>query len=69
MPDGFDFRKGVDWETLTPDERNRALFAKQKALLDTFLSTGAIDRRQYTKSLTCLAEKMGIDLEADARTD
>ena len=27
--------------------------------------TGAIDRRQYEKSLTCMAEKMGIDLDKD----
>ncbi len=51
---------GVDWENLAPDEKKRALFEKQKALLDTFLRTGAIDRRQYRKSLTCMAEKMGI---------
>ena len=50
----------VDWPALPPDERKRALFAKQKNLLDTFLSKGAIDRRQYEKSLTCMAEKMGI---------
>lgn len=61
MPDGIESEHGVDWETLPPDERKRALFDKQKALLDTFLRTGAIDRRQYTKSLTCLAEKMGIE--------
>ena len=50
----------TDWRSMPPDERNRALFDKQKDLLDTFLSHGAIDRRQYEKSLTCLAEKMGI---------
>ena len=52
----------TDWRSMSPDERNRALFNKQKALLDTFLSKGAIDRRQYTKSLTCMAEKMGMEL-------
>jgi len=50
----------TDWTDMPPDERKRALFDKQKDLLDTFLSTGAIDRRQYEKSLTCLAEKMGF---------
>ena len=49
-----------DWLTMSPDERKRALFDKQKDLLDTFLSHGAIDRRQYEKSLTCMAEKMGM---------
>ncbi len=37
-----------------------ALYRRQRDLLDTFLSTGAIDRRQYDKSLNCLREKMGI---------
>ena len=54
-----------DWRSMPPDERKRALFNKQKDLLDTFLSRGAIDRRQYEKSLTCMAEKMGIDLNGD----
>ena len=47
---------------MSPDERKRALFDKQKDLLDTFLSKGAIDRRQYEKSLFCMAEKMDVDL-------
>ena len=53
----------TDWRSMSPDERKRALFNKQKDLLDTFLSHGAIDRRQYEKSLTCMAEKMGIELK------
>ena len=58
----------TDWRTMPPDERSRALFDKQKALLDTFLAHGAIDRRQYEKSLTCMAEKMGMVLnEEDLR--
>ena len=55
----------TDWRSMPPDERKRALFNKQKALLDTFLSRGAIDRRQYEKSLTCMAEKMGVELNGD----
>ena len=51
-----------EWQDMTHDEQQRALFNKQKDLLDTFLSHGAIDRRQYEKSLTCMAEKMGIEL-------
>ena len=50
----------TDWRTMPPDEQKRALFQKQKDLLDTFLSKGAIDRHQYDKSLTCMAEKMGM---------
>ena len=55
----------TDWRSMSPDERKRALFNKQKALLDTFLSKGAIDRRQYEKSLFCMAEKMGVKLNKD----
>jgi len=61
----LNFAAETDWRSMPPDERNRALFYKQKDLLDTFLSRGAIDRRQYEKSLTCLAEKMGIALNED----
>ncbi|MBR5680492.1 MAG: hypothetical protein IKX19_07535 [Clostridia bacterium] len=53
----------TNWRTMPPDERKRALFQKQKDLLDTFLSHGAIDRRQYEKSLTCMSEKMGMELK------
>ena len=53
----------TDWRSMPPDERKRALFNKQKDLLETFLSHGAIDRRQYEKSLNCMAEKMGIELK------
>lgn len=56
----------TDWRTMPPDERKRALFNKQKDLLDTFLSKGAIDRRQYEKSLSCMAEKMGIELPQES---
>lgn len=55
----------TDWRTMPPDERKRALFQKQKDLLDTFLSHGAIDRRQHEKSLTCMAEKMGMELNEE----
>ena len=55
----------ADWRSMSPDEQKRALFNKQKDLLDTFLSRGAIDRRQYEKSLTCMAEKMGMELTVE----
>ncbi len=57
-----------DWQGLTHDEQQRALFNKQKDLLDTFLSRGAIDRRQYEKSLTCMAEKMGMKAENEVKS-
>lgn len=49
------------WELLSPEEKKLELFRRQKDLLDTFLSTGAIDQAQHDKSLKCLIEKMGID--------
>lgn len=52
-----------DWQGMSHDEQQRALFNKQKDLLDEFLSHGAIDRHQYEKSLTCMAEKMGMELD------
>lgn len=42
------------------ETQKRELFDRQKALLDTFLSHGAITRAQYDKSLGDLAVKMGI---------
>ena len=59
----------TDWQAMSPDERKRALFNKQKALLDTFLSKGAIDRRQYKKSLVCMAEKRGMNVNEDINTN
>lgn len=41
-------------------EGRRALYEKQKALLETLLSHGAITRAQYEKSLGDLTEKMGF---------
>ena len=57
------FSLSTDWSHMSHDEQQRALFNKQKDLLDTFLAHGAIDRRQYEKSLTCMAEKMGMQAE------
>lgn len=41
-------------------DKNMYLYEKQKAMLDQFLKTGAIDKAQYEKSLSGLKEKMGI---------
>ena len=48
------------WELLSPEEKKQELFFRQKELLDTLLSTGAISQAQHDKSLNCLIEKMGI---------
>lgn len=41
-------------------EKKLELFHRQKVLLATFLSIGAISQAQHDKSLNCLIEKMGI---------
>ena len=42
------------------DKENLELYMRQKKLLDTFLSTGAITKAQYDKSLGDLKLKMEI---------
>lgn len=49
-----------DWEHLSHDEKKKALFLKQKRLLDTFREHGAITQAQYEKSLHNMTEKMGM---------
>ena len=49
-----------NWQSLSPAEKKLELFRRQNELLDTFISTGAIDQAQYDKSLNCLIEKIGI---------
>lgn len=49
-----------EWSGLSPDEKKRELYLRQKDLLDTFLEHGAITRAQYEKSLGDLTEKMGF---------
>ena len=51
------------WSLLSPAEKKLELFRRQKELLNTFLSTGAISQEQHNKSLNCLIEKMGIKEE------
>jgi len=50
----------IEWEKLTPEEKRKQLFLKQKQTLDTFLSRNAISQVQYDKSLGDLIEKMGM---------
>ena len=58
-----DFKNNSDakWEAMSPAEKKLELFRRQKDLLDTFLSTGAISQAQHDKSLNCLIEKMGVN--------
>ena len=50
----------IEWEKLTPQEKKKQLFLKQKKLLETFLERNAISKTQYEKSLGELREKMGM---------
>ena len=48
------------WENLSPEEKKRELFLRQKRTLDLFLERHAISQAQYDKSLGDLREKMGM---------
>lgn len=47
-------------KNLVQEDKKKELFLQQKNTLDTFLERGAIDRRQYNKSLGDLRELMGM---------
>lgn len=51
------------WETLTPEQKRRALYDRQVATLKTFLEHGTITQTQYDKSLYDLTEKMGYETD------
>ena len=48
------------WETLSPEEKKKELFIRQKHTLDLFLERHAISQSQYDKSLGDLRENMGM---------
>ena len=50
-----------EWEKLTPEQKKKQLYLKQKELLDTFLERNAISRQQYEKSLHDMTEQMGFN--------
>lgn len=49
-----------EWKKLSPEEKKKQLFLKQKRTLDLFLERNAISQAQYDKSLGDLRDKMGI---------
>ena len=51
----------IEWEILTPEEKKRQLYLRQKKLLEQFLERGAITRAQFDKSLGDLTMKMGME--------
>ena len=46
---------------LTPEEKKKQLFLRQKETLDMFLERGAITQAQYDKSLGDLVNLMGME--------
>ena len=50
----------TQWEAMTPEEKKKQLFLRQKHTLDLFLERNAISKAQYDKSLGDLFEKMGM---------
>ena len=48
------------WRELSPEEKKKELFLRQKRTLDLFLERHAITQNQYDKSLDDLREKMGM---------
>lgn len=51
----------IEWEKLSPEEKKKQLFLKQKHTLDLFLERSAISQAQYDKSLGDLIDKMGMN--------
>ena len=49
------------WASLTPEEKKRQLYERQKAMLQGFLERNAISKEQYDKSLGDLTVKMGYE--------
>ena len=47
--------------SLTPEEKKRQLYERQKAMLQGFLERNAISKEQYDKSLGDLTVKMGYE--------
>ena len=58
----------TEWEKLTPEQKKKQLYLKQKELLDTFLEHHAISKAQYDKSLRDMTEKMGYGESYDDKS-
>ena len=50
-----------DWNSLTPLEKKKQLYIRQKKMLGLFLERNAISQEQFEKSLGDLTEKMGME--------
>ena len=58
----------TEWEQLSPEDKKKQLFLKQKNILDLFLERNAISKDQYDKSLGDLIVKMGMT-DSDIKGD
>ncbi len=58
-----------DWNSLTPLEKKRQLYIRQKKMLGLFLERNAISQEQYEKSLGDLTVKMGMEEIADGNNE
>ena len=58
----------TEWEKLTPEQKKKQLYLKQKELLETFLEHHAISNEQYDKSLHDVSEKMGYGESYDDKS-
>ena len=58
----------TEWEKLTPEQKKKQLYLKQKELLETFLEHHAISKEQYDKSLHDMSEKMGYGESYDDKS-
>ena len=52
------------WENLSPEEKKKALYERQRDMLKSFLEHGAITQAQHDKSLHDLTVKMGFEKES-----
>lgn len=57
----MDMTDNEAWASLTPEEKKRQLYERQKAMLQGFLERNAISKEQYEKSLGDLTAKMGYE--------
>ena len=54
-----DAENNAGLQQLSPEEKRKQLYIKQRKLLESFLERGAISQEQFNKSLGDLTEKMG----------
>ena len=56
----------AEWERLSPDEKKRQLFLRQKKILQDFFDKRAISQEQFDKSFGDMMSKMGFDTDGNS---